>query len=221
MEGNTQERPQREPVLAIPGDGPVGGETLQVADKQHPEVDTRRDRGPSLAGKAWGAEFFSPGVGSIFGEKVVEPGVKGMPLALGKLMLIDPHLLLLGFTSTNRHAVITPCCEMVNSDYRTWDLGNRFYVVAEFFNGLLEQLLSGKLATNTLVIALPLQFPVFRANRSFQPTGISQAFCEMQSGKNSDQGFELVAGRLVNISWRLKLRLASIKRPLSLSSLYI
>lgn len=120
MERNTQERAQREPVLAIPGDGPVGGETLQVANKQHPEVDTWRHGGPSLAGKAWGAEFFRPGVESIFGQEVVEPGVKRMPLALGKLMLVDPHLLLLGFASTNRHAIITPCCEMVNSDYRTW-----------------------------------------------------------------------------------------------------
>ena len=105
MEGNTQKRAQREPVLAIPGDGPVGGETLQVADEQHPEVDTRRDGGPSLAGKAWSAEVFRPGVKSILGEKVVESGVEGMPLALGKLMLVDPHRLLLGFASTNRHAV--------------------------------------------------------------------------------------------------------------------
>ena len=79
MERNAQERVQREPFLASPGDGPVGGETLQVADEQHPEADSWRNGGPSLAGKDWGAEFFCPGVETILGEKLVEPAVKGMP----------------------------------------------------------------------------------------------------------------------------------------------
>lgn len=123
MKGNAQERPQGEPVLTIPGDGPIRGEPLQVADEQHPEIDSGRNGGSSLAGKAWGAEVFCPGVEAILGEKIVEPGVKGMPLALGKLMLVDPHRLLFGFASTNRHTVLTPCCEMVNAEYRTWRLG--------------------------------------------------------------------------------------------------
>ena len=51
--------------------------------------------------------FFRPGVESILGQEAVEPAVERILFALGKLLLVDAHRLLLGFASPDRHAAIT------------------------------------------------------------------------------------------------------------------
>ena len=46
-----------------------------------------------------------PGIETVFGQEFIEPGVKGMPLALGKLRVVDPHCLLPGCALAHCHTV--------------------------------------------------------------------------------------------------------------------
>ena len=105
VKSNAEKGSQRKPVLTVPGDGPVRGEAFQVADEQHPEVDSGRNRRSAGVDKKGGAEIFGPGIETVFGQEFIEPGVKGMPLALGKLRVVDPHCLLPGCALAHCHTV--------------------------------------------------------------------------------------------------------------------
>ncbi len=79
--------------MASPGDASLGVEILEVADKEHAEVDARRDRIPAHAVGVIGlAEAFDMAVEATLSQQGVEFIVEDMAGGLGQVGGSDPEV---------------------------------------------------------------------------------------------------------------------------------
>lgn len=97
MELAAQKFPQRHAVAAMPGNCAFGGKAFQVADKEHSEVDPRRNGRAADLGKIGSAFQLQPGIKTVVVEKMVEPGVKRVAAPGRQVAVGYPERLLFGF----------------------------------------------------------------------------------------------------------------------------
>ena len=121
-----QKSPQGQTVGTAPGNAALTVQALEVANQQHPEIDSWRNAGPATFLVIGGAELFDELIKTGGGQNLIEFRVEGMARAGGDVRGGDEEFDLLGFAFTKSHAI---------SDHFPFCQVTKF---SDFFNGLLK-----------------------------------------------------------------------------------
>ena len=100
---DAEEFSQAEAVGTPPGDAPLRAEALEVAHQQHPEVDARRNTGPTQRVVIVRlTKPFDETVEAGFTQQLVELAVKDMAFRPRQVVHRDPEGRLLFFTAASQ-----------------------------------------------------------------------------------------------------------------------
>ncbi len=100
----SKEFPQGQGIAAAPADAALRLDAFKIADQKHAEITARRD---GVAAELFGVErstqVFGMAVNVFLAQDFLQPLIKDMPLALGKLIIRKPHAALLFLAPAKTH----------------------------------------------------------------------------------------------------------------------
>jgi hypothetical protein len=99
-----EEFAQRQGIAAAPADAALRVDALKIADQKHAEIAARRDRfAAELFGVERSTQVFDVAVKAALAQDFLQPLIKDMPLALGKLIIRKSHAALLFLAPAKTH----------------------------------------------------------------------------------------------------------------------